>query len=145
MNTSPDGNAVVDATAELADDVSDASTIVAAGGIVAAPFTGGSSLTVTAYALGVGTAADTTSLAAKTVDAVAFDGSGEAAFSQLGELTVNALGARYLPRAGAATVRYLETATQATRRVPASMGIRITVNAATDATRVAIPVILFNQ
>ncbi|MBO6524385.1 MAG: hypothetical protein JJ971_11200 [Balneolaceae bacterium] len=56
---------------ELADDVSDASTIIAAGGIVTAPFTGGSSLTVTGYALAVGTAADATSTVVKGVDAMA--------------------------------------------------------------------------
>ena len=84
------GNATVDATAELADNVSDASTIVAAGGIVAAPFTGGSSLAVTGYALLAGTIADVTSATVKTVDAVAFDGSSEVAIeAKLDETTIN--------------------------------------------------------
>lgn len=55
------------------------------------------------------------------------------------------LGGRYLPKVGATTLRYLETATQATRRVPASFGLRTSVNAVTDATRVALPPLLFGN
>lgn len=130
------GNAIVDATAEIADDVSDASTILAASGIVAAPFTGGSSLTVTGYALGVGTAADLTSAGAKTIDAVAFDGSSEVAFDQFVETTVNFGAGKLANKVAGSFVRVGSTG----RFVTNQFGQ--TVTAVRDATRVMVPVAL---
>lgn len=157
------GNATVGAVDNFADKASDGSTWaviggigLVAGGAAVTYYSGGigsslgagmieTGLTITGTAFTIGTAADVTSTVAKGIDAAAFDGSSDAFMYQSGETLVNALGARYLPRAGAATVRYLETATQATRRVPASFGLRTTVNVATDATRVALPLLLFDQ
>jgi hypothetical protein len=72
----------VKAVSKGADNISDASTILAIGGIVAAPFTKGASLAITGKALAMGTGADVVSTVAKTVDAVAFDGSTQAALDQ---------------------------------------------------------------
>ena len=135
------GNAIVDATAELADDVSDASTVLAIGGIVAAPFTGGGSLTVTGYALGVGVAAVATSTAAKTIDYVAFDGSSEAALDQAIELGVNFGVGKLANRVAGSFVRI----NSAGRFYNASNGQFVTnqfgysVTAASDATKVVVP------
>ena len=135
------GNAAVDAGADFADKTSDASTIAAAGGIVAAPFTGGSSLVLTGYALTVGTVADATSTGFKTVDAVAFDGSTEAAFDQLIKTGVNVGGGKLTNKLGSAFIRVVQTGGQATRIVPASQGFLRARDAAVDATKVAITII----
>lgn len=135
------GNAVVDAGAGLADKVADASTIAAAGGLVAAPFTGGGSLTVTGYALTAGVAADATSTALKTVDAVAFDGTKEAVIEQGIKLGSNIVAGKLGSKVGSAFVRVAQTGGQATRVVPLSEGLLITRDVAVDATRVAVPII----
>ena len=69
----------VKATEKYADATSEASTDVAVRGVIGAPVTGGTSLEVSADALIMGTVADGISAGAKTVDAIAFDGSKEAA------------------------------------------------------------------
>jgi len=155
------GNTLVDATATTADFVSDGSTLTAAGGI-GLTLVGGlmvgtgfgavpgaammsTGATITGTALTVGTVADATSTVAKGVDAVAFDGSMNSFITQGSKLGVNLLGSVFLPNAGATTLRYFERATQATRRVPASLGMKRTMNTAADATQVALPTILFNE
>ena len=145
------GNATVDATAELADNVSDASTIVAAGGIVAAPFTGGSSLAVTGYALSAGAVADVTSLGLKTVDYATFDGTSEAVFDQGATMIlrgasgalVKSLSSKIVVRTGAritgSAFRSASTGQFVTNRFGQ------TVTAATDATRVGFNTVIPTQ
>ncbi len=59
----------------ISDGTSNVSTVVAVAGVALAPFTSGSSLAVVGPALAVSTTADGVSLSAKTVDALAFNGS----------------------------------------------------------------------
>lgn len=139
------GNAAVDAGAEFADKASDASTIAAAGGIVAAPFTGGGSLALTGYALTAATVADATSTGFKTVDAIAFDGSSDAAFNQLIETGINVGAGKLLNKAAArfaqfdaSAGRFVIRATQATRSVPVSNRYGFTVTATRDATKLVL-------
>jgi RHS repeat-associated protein len=155
------GNMAVDATATTADFVSDGSTWTAAGGI-ALTLTGGLMVAtgfgavpgaammskgaiITGTALTVGAGADAASTVAKGVDAAVYNGTMNSFKSQIAKTSVNILGGLYLPKAGATTLRYFERATQATRRVPASLGIQRTMNTAVDATQVALPTILFNE
>lgn len=142
------GNAAVDAGAEFADKASDASTIAAAGGIVAAPFIGGSSLALTGYALSAGAVADATSLGLKTVDYAAFDGTSEAVFDQgvtmilrggSGAL-VKSLSSKMVVRAGARVTGPAFRSASTGRFVTNRFGQ--TVTAATDATRVGLNAVI---
>jgi len=88
----------VKVVSETADNVSDASTVAAIGGIVAAPFTGFASLTLTGYALAVGTGSDVVSTAAKYTDAFAFDGSFNTANVKALSTGINVLSGRIFGR-----------------------------------------------
>ena len=69
------------------------------------PFTGGSWISITGYALSIGTVADITSLASKTVDATVFDGSKEVAFDQFIETSINIGAGAVLGRVAGSYVR----------------------------------------
>ena len=84
-----------DAT-RLADGVSDLSTGAAVVGLAGAPFTGGSSLSLTGYALTAGSVADATSLGLKTYDVAAGDGSASAALRQGTKVLLNVGGGRII-------------------------------------------------
>ena len=82
----------VKATEKYADATSDASTTAAIGGIAAAPFTAGTSLEGSADALVIGTVADGVSFGAKTIDAIAYDGSSNDALKQGEKFAVGIIG-----------------------------------------------------
>ena len=136
----PDPKTAVQMTGATADFVSDASTGAAIGGILAAPFTGGSSLSLTAMALQVGTVADITSTAAKTTEALVFDGSTDAAVQQGAQTLFNigagrafrALSGQVITRTSSSFVRPLFRSAQSGRFVTNNFGF--TVTAAADAT-----------
>ena len=151
------GDAVVDGTASVSDAVSGSSTgavgvglsLVAAGGAVSY-LTGSplgasmisSGLEITGTAVSVGTSADVTSAVAKGIDAAAFDGSTDRAINQGIRAGVSFVGGKVLRATKAGALRYAQTATQATRSVPVSEGIKTTTTAVTDATKVATPLIM---
>lgn len=139
------GNVVVDAGAAAADKASDASLVAAGGGVLAAPFTGGSSLTLTGYALSASTVSDVASTGFKTIDAMAFDGSYETVATHLLQTTISAGAGKLVNRAAARYAKFSETggrfmirATQATRSVPVSNKFGYTVMSARDATNVIL-------
>jgi hypothetical protein len=88
------GKAAVENTAAVTDATSDASDVAAVAGIVAIPFTGGSSLTITGYSLFSGTYANYTSTLAKGTDALLFGGSKDAAIDQAIETGIEQLGGK---------------------------------------------------
>jgi hypothetical protein len=84
----------VETVEKTADIVSDGSTVAAGLGILAAPFTDGASLILTANVLAVGTASDVTSTVAKGADATFFDGSTDAFVDQMIETGVKVIGGK---------------------------------------------------
>jgi len=83
----------------VVNQVGDGATYVGVAGIAAAPFTGGSSLTLTAYAFTTATVCDATSAGIRTTDAIMFDSSFEPAVEKAGSALVSELGGRGLDKA----------------------------------------------
>jgi hypothetical protein len=131
----------VKTTARASDIVSDGSTVMAVGGLIASPFTSGSSLGLTTFALSVGTGADVTSTLAKGADAAFFDGSIDAAVDQaiktglnLGSgALLNSLTSRVVARTGFATGPIFRSA-QSGQFVTNLQGL--TTTAVRDATKI---------
>ena len=131
---------------EGADIVSEGSNYVAIGGIIAAPFTGGSSLTLTGYALTLGTYADVTSAFAKGIDALAFSGSkgaferqvGVATLSSLGGFGVNKLFGRVVTRTSSSVLGPAYRSTTSGRFV--SNGYGFSLQGANYAARIALTI-----
>jgi hypothetical protein len=130
-------------TSKAADVVSDAAMGVAVGDIVAAPFTESTSLSVTAVALEIVMVADVVSTVAKTVDAFAFDGSGDEALRQFGKTMFSAgtdalmksMAGRLITRTGTSVIGPLFRSARTGRFVTNKYGF--TVTAVADATNVA--------
>ena len=98
---------LVKAGIKVSDDVSDASTMVAGLGIMAIPVTFGESLTGTAFAMTVGTAADVTSAALKATDYFFFDGTREELVKAVGKVGVGIITDAFLgglPESGLRTL-----------------------------------------
>jgi RHS repeat-associated protein len=131
----------VKTTARASDIVSDGSTVMAVGGLIASPFTSGSSLGLTTFALSVGTGADVTSTLAKGADAAFFDGSTDDFINQAFEAGIKFGSGRVIRSlAGQVVTRTgLNTAfrnTQSGQFVSNNFGNFVT--AASDVTQVAI-------
>ena len=86
----------VKATEKYADATSDASTKVSIAGVAAAPLTAGVSLEGSADALVIGTISDGVSFGAKTIDAIAYGGSKDAAVKQFEKLGVDVFGGKVI-------------------------------------------------
>ncbi|MGD8782611.1 MAG: RHS repeat-associated core domain-containing protein, partial [Ignavibacteria bacterium] len=133
---------MVKAGIKVADVASDASTLVAFGGILFAPVTEGASLVITAKALTAGTIADASSTVLKGTDAAFFDGSTDAFTEQAIKLAINVGGGRLLDnvatkvvtRTGLNNVLFRSASTK--RFVSNSFGY--TVEAVRDATKISI-------
>lgn len=83
----------------VVNQIGDGATIVGAAGIVAAPFTGGALLTLTAYAFTTATVCDATSAGIRTTDAIMFDGSFDPVFEKGTSALVSKLGGKVLNKA----------------------------------------------
>jgi len=145
------GSAAVKIGTEFSDNVSDVSNFIAAGGILAAPFTEGTSLAVSGVALSVGTIADVTSLSLKTIDYTVFGGSRDAVVGQAGATALRFVGGQMVRSASSKMVTRTGSAvTGAAFRNPqtgrfVTNQFSHTVTAARDATRVVINVTIPNQ
>lgn len=138
------GKVATQTTAATADVASDVSMVFAVGGILLAPVTDGASLLMTAEALKIGMAADVFSTGAKTLDALAFNGSPDAAKNQALKTAFNAAGGavfksvagRVVTRTGLSGIGPLFRSSQTKRFVTNNFGIAVT--AAADATSVVV-------
>jgi RHS repeat-associated protein len=130
---------------KVTDAVSDASTSLAVIGIATTPLHGG---TLTTSLLAIGTGADATSLALKTIDAAVFDGSWETAAWQAGSMftrgvageVVQGVTSKVVARTGSSVSGPLFQSAQTGRFV--TNGFGHTVTAVSDATRVIIDVMI---